>query len=119
MSKRKRASLGRTPATPTPGSGPEDSADDAAVKEDMVHVTPDLLAGSPDIFAGKKAGAAAAPERATEPTEEPAPIQPEPAGADMTLAPAEEAPAPAPQPEETPPPPYVSAVAYPPRPHRG
>jgi len=119
MSKRKRASLGRTPATPTPGSGPEDSTDDAAVKEDMVHVTPDLLAGSPDIFAGKKAGAAAAPEMATEPTEEPAPIQPEPAGADMTLTPAEEAPAPAPQPEETPPPPYVSAVAYPPRPHRG
>src|SRR5438309_7774205 len=108
MSKRKRASLGKIPATPPSGPEADESTDDAAVKEDMVHVTPDLLAGSPDIFAGKKAGAAAAPEMATEPTEEPAPIQPERAGADMTLTPAEEAPAPAPQPEETPPPPYVS-----------
>jgi len=44
MTKRKR------PARPDP----DESTDDAAAKADMVHVTPDLLAGSPDIFAGKK-----------------------------------------------------------------
>ena len=53
MSKRKRASLGKTPSDA--GNPPaEDSTDDASVKEDMVHVTPDLLAGSPDIFAASK-----------------------------------------------------------------
>ncbi|GAC1476599.1 MAG: hypothetical protein PVSMB3_20780 [Candidatus Dormibacteraceae bacterium] len=46
MSKRKRASLGKTDQ---PGSEP----DDATVKEDMAHVTPDVLAGSPNIFAPK------------------------------------------------------------------
>ncbi len=44
MSKRKRA----------PRPDPDESTDDAGVKDDMVHVTPDLLAGSPDIFAGNK-----------------------------------------------------------------
>jgi hypothetical protein len=44
MSKRKRA------AKPEP----DESTDDANVKDDMVHVTSDLLAGSPEIFAGKK-----------------------------------------------------------------
>src|SRR6266566_5432743 len=119
MSKRKRASVGKTPAGPTPGSVPDDAADDAAVKEDMVHVAPDLLAGSPDIFAGKRAGAADAPDMATEPTEEPAPIEPEPTEASTTLTPSEEAPAPTPQPAEAPPPPFVSAVAYPTRSRRG
>jgi hypothetical protein len=55
MSKRKRASLGKTPAGAEQKTGEEGAtpaADDAA-KEDMVHVTPDLLAGSPDIFAPK------------------------------------------------------------------
>jgi len=32
------------------------------LKRTMVHVTPDLLAGSPDIFAGKKAETREAPE---------------------------------------------------------
>ena len=50
MSKRKRASLGKTPTgADEPGSEP----DDAAVKEDMAHVSPDVLAGSPNIFAPK------------------------------------------------------------------
>ena len=44
MSKRKRG----------PRPTPDESTDDASVKDDMVHVTPDLLAGSPDIFASKK-----------------------------------------------------------------
>src|SRR2546430_4999688 len=66
MSKRKRATLGKIPATQPTEAGAEESADDTAVKNDMVHVTPDLLAGTPDIFAGKKKesseGAAAEPE---------------------------------------------------------
>ena len=50
MSKRKRASLGKTPTgADEPGSEP----DDAAVKEAMAHVSPDVLAGSPNIFAPK------------------------------------------------------------------
>jgi uncharacterized membrane protein YhhN len=56
MSKRKRASLGKTPAggdQKLAGEGAASTADDAAAKEDMVHVSPDLLAGSPDIFAPK------------------------------------------------------------------
>ena len=44
MSKRKRSQKPE----------PDESGDDAGVKDDMVHVTADLLAGSPDIFAGKK-----------------------------------------------------------------
>src|ERR1700687_1470571 len=50
MSKRKRASLGKT-STGADQLGSEPN--DAAVKEDMAHVTPDVLAGSPNIFAPK------------------------------------------------------------------
>src|ERR1700694_3330538 len=56
MSKRKRASLGKTSSGADQPAGEQSTtspADDAAVKDDMVHVTPDLLAGSPDIFAPK------------------------------------------------------------------
>jgi uncharacterized membrane protein YhhN len=56
MSKRKRASLGKTPAgadQKSSGEGAAPTADDAAAKDDMAHVSPDLLAGSPDIFAPK------------------------------------------------------------------
>jgi hypothetical protein len=117
MSKRKRS----------PKPGPDESSDDASVKDDMVHVTPDLLAGSPDIFASKKEGgeeaettetpeAAGAPETAPEPIEPEAAETDEPAQAAATVPP-EPSPAPAPQPM-TPPPPYVDAVPYPPRPRR-
>jgi uncharacterized membrane protein HdeD (DUF308 family) len=44
MSKRKRATK----------PGGDDANDDEAAKDDMVHVTSDLLSASPDIFAGKK-----------------------------------------------------------------
>src|ERR1700687_5552448 len=50
MSKRKRASLGKT-STGADQLGSEPN--DAAPKEDMAHVTPDVLAGSPSIFAPK------------------------------------------------------------------
>ena len=73
MSKRKRTSLGKTPAgAPEQKAGDEDAssaADDSAAKEDMAHVSPDLLAGSPDIFAPKwnDPPAAETPEVVTEP----------------------------------------------------
>lgn len=117
MSKRKRA----------PKPTPDESTDDASVKEDMVHVTPDLLAGSPDIFASKKAGgeeeettetpeAAVASETVSEPIEPEAAETNEATQAATTVTP-EAPPAPAPEPM-TPPPPYVEAVPYPPRPRR-
>ena len=120
MSKRKRASLGKTPSTPPAGSEVDDSTDDAAVKEDMAHVSPDLLAGSPDIFAGEKTGAFEEPEAVSEPIYEPAPVEAEPTEASTTLTPEESPQAfaePAAQPP-TAPPPYVDAVPYPPRPRR-
>src|SRR5450759_2065155 len=73
MSKRKRASLGKTPTSADLPAGEETTAaaDDVAVKEDMVHVNRDVLAGSPDIFAPKwnaeEPATAAAPEVVTEP----------------------------------------------------
>ncbi len=50
MSKRKRASLGKTSSG---ADQPASETDDAAAKEDMAHVSPDVLAGSPNIFAPK------------------------------------------------------------------
>ena len=117
MSKRKRA-----------GKPVDESADDAAVKEDMVHVTPDILAGSPDVFAGKKtdpvnaaepvtaaddeveAGEPAAPvEEAPEPTEASTTLSPESSGAAAGPEPASP-----PPPSTTPPPaPFVNAFPYP------
>jgi hypothetical protein len=122
MSKRKRASK---PAA-------DDSTDDAAVKDDMVHVTPDLLAGSPDIFAGKKAdepeqvesepaAQSDVPEVASEPVEPEAPEETpaEPVEASTTLS-SDPVPTLAPEPaaDATPPAPFVQATPYPPRPRR-
>lgn len=81
MSKRKRASK----------PDPDESTDDASVKDDMVHVTSDLLAGSPDIFAARKAD---------EPAEEPSVQEPppaEPAEASPTMASATDAEPPEPE----------------------
>jgi len=91
MSKRKR------PARPDP----DESTDDAGVKDDMVHVTPDLLAGSPDIFAGRKGDATAEPEpAATEPAEsEPQEEPVAPTAASTTLTSQDEPAAPARTPE--------------------
>jgi hypothetical protein len=106
MSKRKRA----------PKPADDDATDDAAAKDDMVHVTPDMLAGGPDIFAARKAEPEKPAEPEPEPAPEPEPMAPEPvaeveptdAGGTLT---ADEAPPPAPP--TTPPPPYVNAVPYP------
>jgi hypothetical protein len=133
MSKRKRASK---PA-------PDESGDDASAKDDMVHVTPDLLAGSPDIFASKKKPAEVEapsvgddrgtvtetiePETSVEPPAD-APVE---AKVEVPEEPIEEPaamtaaePAPTLAPEEpaapTPPaPPFVSAQPYPTAPRRG
>lgn len=112
MSKRKRKTAAEL------GDG-EDATDDAAVKDDMVHVSSDMLAGSPDIFSSKRGAtppegeppASAESEAAPAPEQASAPAEPS-----AELAP--EAPAPAPPPER---PPFVEAAAYPPdrqrRPH--
>src|SRR5437870_7717974 len=121
MSKRKRASLGKTPGTPPSPEGDE-GTDDASVKDDMVHVTPDMLAGSPDIFSGKKAETSEEPEVVSEPIDEFAqaePTEPEPPEASTTLTPPEpEPPAPT-EPHSTPPPPFVNATAHPAPARRG
>lgn len=99
MSKRKRAS-----------SKPDDeSGEDSAVKDDMVHVSPDLLAGSPDIFASKKASDAQ--EATSEPEVSAETV--EPAAASTITAPEPE-PEPRAEPPPPPPPstPYVEATPY-------
>jgi hypothetical protein len=125
MSKRKRASLGKTSSRADQPAGEQSStpsADDAAVKDDMVHVTPDLLAGSPDIFAPKwssdEPAKADAPEVVTEPVLEapPEPVETAEASAPMT---AESGPILAPPTAVmSAPPPPVTASAQPPRPRR-
>lgn len=126
MSKRKRA--------PKPPS--EDSSEVDSAKDDMVHVTPDLLSGGPDIFTGKKPDEpAGGTEAAAEPEPEPEPepeaeaelapdADPEPAppaasafeATEPSAAPAPEEPAPAPP--MAPPAPYVPVTPYPPKPRR-
>jgi hypothetical protein len=126
MSKRKRASLGKTSTGVDKPAGAEDttSADDAAAKEDMAHVSPDMLAGSPDIFAPKWTDpppAAESPEVVTEPVvaEKPsetvetpaASVEPSPAESSAVLAPEAATP--------PPPPPPMSYKPQPARPRGG
>ena len=123
MSKRKRASLGKTPGTPPSSSEGDEANDDASVRENMVHVAPDLLADSPDIFAGKKAETGEAPEFVSEPIDKstPAePTEPEPPEASTMLTPSEpEPPAPTESPSTPAPPPFVNAIAHPAPARRG
>jgi hypothetical protein len=107
------------------GDQPGSEPDDAAAKEDMAHVSPDLLAGSPTIFAPKwgteedKPVKADAPEVVTEPAaaetrETPAETHLEKAEAASTMS--AEPPA---GPAAIPPPPRVTATPYRPRPAGG
>ncbi|HKW08697.1 MAG TPA: hypothetical protein VJS19_14130 [Candidatus Dormibacteraeota bacterium] len=105
MSKRKRA--------PKPA---DDEARDDEAKADMVHVSPDLLAGSPDVFTGKQTEEAEAESveeptaEAVEPAEASTTPMPEPEQTPEPPAePAPESPSIAPPP---PPPPFVEAVPY-------
>ena len=128
MSKRKRA-----PKQPAP----EDASDEAAAKDDMVHVTSDMLAGGPEIFAAKKPDPATPVEPETEvaasPFEEAAeppapeppapepPVEVEPVQATSTPdapTPIEAQPTPPALPIAPPPPPYVEATPYPGSPRR-
>jgi hypothetical protein len=122
MSKRKRASLGKTSTGADKPAGVEEttSAEDAAAKEDMAHVSPDLLAGSPDIFAPKwtdPPAAAESPEVVTEPivAEEPAEAPAE----STEAAAAESMPVLAPEAATPPPPPPMSYQPQPARPRGG
>jgi hypothetical protein len=123
MSKRKRASLGKTTSESDQpaGSAGEESREDAS-KEDMVHVTPDLLAGSPDIFSSKRRDSGATePEVVTEPvgteieasSATSAEVTPDPIPEPKAVVPEPVAVA-APEPPRTPPPPPPA----PPRPMR-
>jgi hypothetical protein len=70
MSKRKRVTKSSTGADQPAADESATSAADDAPKEDMAHVSPDLLSGSPDIFAPKwteEPPPAPAPEAVTEP----------------------------------------------------
>lgn len=122
MSKRKRASLGKTtPESEQSGSTGEESTEEGS-KEDMVHVTSDLLAGSPEIFASKRTEAAAA--EPTEPDVVAEPIKSEPPAPSAPIVdevpPAEPATAPAPEPVAvvTHEPPKMPPPPAPPRPMR-
>ena len=118
MSKRKRA--------PKPPADDSTSADEP-VKDDMVHVTPDLLAGS-DMFATKRLDepSTAEPTAEAEPVVDTTPAPPasdvEPPEAIATPAPETETAAePIPAPPAEPPPTYIPVVPmtpYPPRPRR-
>lgn len=128
MSKRKRASLGKTSQGGDQPAGEQTaSGDDASVKEDMAHVNPDVLAGSPDIFASRSTAIetpAEAPGSVTEPIQEEMPAesaaaQPQEIEPTSTSASAAE-PILAPSPSVgAPPPPYVTAAPHPPRPRGG
>ena len=112
MSKRKRASLGKSSGGADQPAGDQSTtpaADEAVVKDDMVHVTPDLLAGSPDIFAPKWSSDEPAKDVVTEPVVE-APSEP-----------VETAEAPAPATAESDPiiAPPIAVRAAPPPPPRG
>jgi hypothetical protein len=121
MSKRKRVSKSSTGADQPAGDESATSAAGDAPKEDMAHVSRDLLAGSPDIFAPKwteeSAPAAtskvvaepSAAESASEPVESAEP----PAETPMESAPVLAPPAPPPTPH------YVAATVTPARPRSG
>jgi hypothetical protein len=119
MSKRKRASLGKTstgadqPAT----EGESTSPDDAAVKEDMAHVSSDVLAGSPDIFAPKWTDDSSKVVSEPVPDKKPSDMSETPAGSTEPSAapPAASAPVLAPEAAPPPPPPPVTYASHPSR----
>src|ERR1700675_4350082 len=130
MSKRKRVSKSSTGADQPAGDESTPSAADDAPKEDMAHVSPDVLSGSPDIFAPKwtdEPAAASAPEAVTEPVAAEAAAEPvdsvaTPVESVATPAetPSEPAPALAPPVGATPPPPhYVAPTVRPGRARSG
>jgi hypothetical protein len=114
MSKRKRASLGKTPTgADEPGSEP----DNAAVKEDMAHVSPDALAGSPNIFAPK--WGTDEPAKADAPATEPVVAAAESAPAEAPVEKVEPVEPASPATTMATPPPHVTTSPPPVRPRGG
>jgi hypothetical protein len=109
MSKRKRVTKSSTGADQPAADESTTSAADDAPKEDMAHISPDLLAGSPDIFAPKwteEPPAAPAPEAVTEPVAGETEAEPMASVATPVETPA---PALAPPASPSPPPPHYVA----------
>jgi hypothetical protein len=130
MTKRKRTSKSPSGSADQPvGEEGKPSAAEDAPKEDMAHVSRNLLAGSPDVFAPKwteDPASAPAPDVAEEPVveaalvETPEPPAETPAESVEPPAPAESSPVLAPQTAETAPlPPYVTATPHPVRARTG
>ena len=112
MSKRKRATKPTTGPDQPAGEDSSTAAADDAPKEDMAHVSRDLLAGSPDVFAPKwteEPAAAPAPEVVTEPVVSEAAAEPVESIEPPAETPAESAPLLAPPIAPTPPPPHYVA----------
>src|ERR1700674_5528943 len=115
MSKRKRVTKSSTGANQPAGDESTTSAADDAPTEDMAHVSPDLLSGSPDIFAPKwteEPPAATAPEAVAEPAAPEAaaePVESEATTAESVATPAEPEPTLAPPASTSPPPPHYVA----------
>src|ERR1700686_3605966 len=123
MSKRKRASLGKTSTGADKPASEEAStpAEDAAAKEDMAHVSPDMLAGSPDIFAPKWTDDSPKGEPESVATEKPSEAMETPADSTEPLPPppAETASVLAPDSIPPPPPPPMRYAPHPTRPRGG
>jgi hypothetical protein len=115
MSKRKRASPGKTSAG---ADQPASEPDDATAKEDMAHVSPDVLAGSPNIFAPKW-GTEDEPAKVDAPATEPVVAAAPAAPAETPIEKVEPAEPASPATAITPPPPYVATSPYPARPRGG
>jgi hypothetical protein len=115
MSKRKRVTKSSTGADQPAGDESTASAGDAP-KEDMAHVSPDVLSGSPDIFAPKwsdEPAAAATPEAVTEPAATEAAAEP----VESVATPVENVATPAETPAEPAPTLAPPVGAMPPPPH--
>jgi hypothetical protein len=115
MSKRKRVTKSSTGADQPASDESTASAGDAP-KEDMAHVSPDVLSGSPDIFAPKwsdEPAAAATPEAVTEPAATEAAAEP----VESVATPVENVATPAETPAEPAPTLAPPVGAMPPPPH--
>jgi hypothetical protein len=129
MTKRKRPGKATSGADEPVSEEGKTSAADNAPKEDMAHISRDLLAGSPDIFAPKwtedptstpASDVAAEPVVEAAPVETPEPAVETPAESVEPPAPAESTPVLAPQTAETAPlPHYVTATPHPARARTG
>jgi len=129
MTKRKRAGKATSGADQPVSEEGKTSASEDAPQEDMAHISRDLLAGSPDIFAPKwtedptstpASDVAAEPVVEAAPVETPEPAVETPAESAEPPAPAESTPVLAPQTAETAPlPHYVTAMPHPARARTG